>query len=63
MIWLTWRQLRTQATLTLAVLAALAVVLASTGPQLADLHTTAGRDLIQQLTSTDTALYFAGGVA
>ncbi|MFJ6463438.1 ABC transporter permease subunit [Streptomyces sp. NPDC091387] len=62
MIWLTWRQLRTQATLALAVLAVLAAALAATGPQLADLHTTAGRDLIQQLTGTDTALYFAGGV-
>ncbi|MFJ7630883.1 ABC transporter permease subunit [Streptomyces sp. NPDC097595] len=63
MIWLTWRQLRTQATLTLAVLAVLVIVLAATGPQLADLHTTAGRGLIQQLTGTDTTLYFAGGVA
>lgn len=63
MIWLTWRQLRTQATPALAVLAALAAVLAATGSQLADLHATAGRGLIQQLTGTDTILYFTGGVA
>jgi hypothetical protein len=63
MIWLTWRQFRTQATVFIGVLSALAALLAATGPRLTDLHTTAGRGLVQQLTSTDTTLYFVGGVA
>ncbi|MEV0846087.1 transporter [Streptomyces sp. NPDC049954] len=63
MIWLTWRQLRTQATAGIAPLAALAALLAATGPHLAGLHTTAGRGLVSQLTSTDTTLYFVGGMA
>ncbi|MCX5529921.1 transporter [Streptomyces sp. NBC_00006] len=62
MIWLTWRQLRTQATAVIAALAALAALLAATGPHLAGLHTTAGRGLVQQLSPTDTTLYFVGGV-
>lgn len=63
MIWLAWRQLRTQATVAIAALAVVAALLAMTGPHLADLHSTAGRGLIQQLSPTDTTLYFVGGVA
>jgi ABC-type transport system involved in multi-copper enzyme maturation permease subunit len=40
MIWLTWRQFRTQAGVVFAALAALAVILAITGPQLAHLYDT-----------------------
>ncbi|MFI5660891.1 transporter [Streptomyces sp. NPDC051684] len=63
MIWLTWRQLRTQATAVIAALVGLAALLAATGPHLTGLHTTAGRGLVQQLTPTDTTLYFVGGMA
>lgn len=40
MIWLTWRQFRTQAVVAFAALAALAVALGITGPQLAHLYQT-----------------------
>jgi hypothetical protein len=40
MIWLTWRQLRAQAAMMAAALAALAVILALTGPGLADDYST-----------------------
>ncbi len=39
MIWLTWRQFRVQALTAAAVLAASAILLAATGPQLASLYT------------------------
>jgi ABC-2 family transporter protein len=42
MIWLTWRQFRTNAWVALATLAALAVVYAVTGPHLAHLYATSG---------------------
>lgn len=42
MIWLTWRQFRTQAWVAVAALAALAVALAVTGPNLARLYRTSG---------------------
>jgi ABC-type transport system involved in multi-copper enzyme maturation permease subunit len=42
MIWLTWRQFRTQAWLALAALAAFVVALALTGPNLARLYGTSG---------------------
>ena len=42
MIWLTWRQFRTQAWVALAALAALTVALAATAPGLADLYRTSG---------------------
>jgi hypothetical protein len=38
MIWLTWRQFRTQALVIFAAVAALAIVMAVTGPQLLDLY-------------------------
>lgn len=60
MIWLAWRQFRTQAAAMLCALAALAVLLAATGTQLADLHDSTGNDLIRQLTSADRASYFTG---
>ncbi|WP_405530873.1 ABC transporter permease [Streptomyces canus] len=62
MIWLTWRQLRMQTAVVAATPAVLVALLATTGPRLAGLRATAGRDLIQQLTSADTTLYFAGAV-
>ncbi|MFF1681189.1 transporter [Streptomyces sp. NPDC058256] len=60
MIWLTWRQFRTQATVVYTALAFLAVLLAVTGPQLADLSATAGDDLFGRLTGADQTVYYLG---
>ncbi|MEU9858994.1 transporter [Streptomyces sp. NPDC047974] len=60
MIWLTWRQFRTQAAVMFAAVAALAATLAVTGPQLADLYRTAGSGLVDQVSSADQTLYYTG---
>ncbi|MFI9752732.1 transporter [Streptomyces collinus] len=60
MIWLTWRQFRTQAAVVFAAVAALAAVLAVTGPHLAGLYRTAGSGLVDQVSSADQALYYTG---
>ncbi|MER5830858.1 transporter [Streptomyces sp. NPDC002130] len=60
MIWLTWRQFRTQAAVVFAAVAVLAAVLAVTGPQLADLHRTAGSGLVDQVSGSDQSLYYTG---
>jgi len=56
MIWLTWRQLRTQAVTVYAGLLVLAGVLALTGPRLADLYGSYGQRFLSRLTGTDEAL-------
>ncbi|WP_318207478.1 MULTISPECIES: ABC transporter permease subunit [unclassified Streptomyces] len=60
MIWLTWRQFRTQAAVMFAAVAALAAALAVTGPQLADLYRAAGSRLVDQVSSADQTVYYAG---
>ncbi|MGA5285983.1 hypothetical protein [Streptomyces pseudogriseolus] len=60
MTWLTWRQFRTPAAVMFAVVAVLAVVLVTTGPQLADLYRTAGSGLVDQVSSADQTLYYTG---
>ncbi|MEV8076095.1 transporter [Streptomyces pseudogriseolus] len=60
MTWLTWRQFRIQAAVMFAVVAVLAVVLVTTGPQLADLYRTAGSGLVDQVSSADQTLYYTG---
>jgi hypothetical protein len=60
MIWLTWRQFRTQAAVMFAAVAALAAALAVTGPQLADLYRAAGSSLVDRLSSSDQTVYYAG---
>ncbi|WP_237554466.1 transporter [Streptomyces sp. SID724] len=60
MIWLTWRQFRTQAAVMFAAVAALAATLAVTGPQLAELYRTAGSGLVDQVSSSDQTLYYTG---
>ncbi|MFD7966247.1 ABC transporter permease subunit [Streptomyces zaomyceticus] len=60
MIWLTWRQFRTQAGVMLAAMAAFAAALALTGPRLADLHKAAGSSLVDRLPSSDQGLYYTG---
>ncbi|WP_328947368.1 ABC transporter permease (plasmid) [Streptomyces sp. NBC_00250] len=60
MIWLTWRQFRTQAGVMFAAMAVFAAALAVTGPQLADLYKAAGSSLVDRLSSSDQGLYYAG---
>ncbi|MFJ2610050.1 ABC transporter permease subunit [Streptomyces sp. NPDC087425] len=60
MIWLTWRQFRTQAMTVAGAVAVFTVLAAVSGPQLNDLYDTAGRNLLHRLTSTDRALYYGG---
>jgi ABC-type transport system involved in multi-copper enzyme maturation permease subunit len=55
-IWLSWRQLRIQAAAAAVGVLAAAIVLAVTGPHLADLTGT----VFDQLTRADRFLYFAG---
>ena len=63
MIWLTWRQLRLQAAIVAAAVAAVAVVLAVTGPRLAELARAGLDDVFDKLTSTDVSLFWAGLIA
>ena len=60
MIWLTWRQLRVQAAAVVVGVIALAGVLASTGPRLAELAKAGVDDVFDKLTSTDVTLFWAG---
>ncbi|MEP6697780.1 MAG: transporter, partial [Pseudonocardiales bacterium] len=62
MIWLTMRQLRTQAAAVYAVVAAAAVVLALTGGRLIDLARI-NRNVFDQLTRADRNLYYSGIIA
>ena len=57
MTWLTWRQLRGQATAVYAGVLALAIVLAVTGPHLAHLS---GTDIYDQLKPSELRLFYAG---
>jgi ABC-2 family transporter protein len=59
MIWLTWRQFRTQAAAVYAAVAAVAVVLAITGPRLVDLARI-DPDVFDRLSTADRNLFFAG---
>jgi hypothetical protein len=62
MIWLTWRQLRTQASVIYAALGALAVILVITGVGLADLSRTTGSGFFSAFSTDDarTAVYTVG---
>ena len=60
MIWLTWRQLRVQAAAVVVGVTAMAVVLAITGPRLAELAKAGVDDVFDKLTSTDVTLFWAG---
>ena len=61
MIWLTWRQFRAQAAAVYAAVAAVAVLLAITGPRLVDLAKLDG-SIFDQLTQTDQNLFMVGVV-
>jgi ABC-2 family transporter protein len=58
MIWLTWRQFRTQAAVVWAAVAAIAIVLAITGPRLLA-RTRLGGSAFDHLTTMDRNLYVA----
>jgi hypothetical protein len=62
MIWLTWRQFRTQAAVVYVTLAVLAVLLAVTGPDLVHLYQVSGNDFTDRFNAdkTDKTLYFVG---
>ncbi|MFI8101261.1 hypothetical protein [Streptomyces sp. NPDC086023] len=60
MIWLTWRQFRTQAAVVLSAVTVLAAALAVTGPRLSDLYRTSGAGLVDQISRSDQTLYYAG---
>jgi hypothetical protein len=64
-IWLTWRQLRTQAFVVYAALAALAAVLLVTGVQLADLSDAGGSGFLDRLAAggIDATMYYVGSAA
>lgn len=59
MIWLTWRQFRTQAGVVYVAVAAAGVFLAITGQRLIDLARISA-NVYDRLTKTDTNLFFAG---
>jgi hypothetical protein len=63
MIWLTWRQFRTQATAVFGAIAVLAVALAATGPRLAQLYRTRGSGFLDELGGIDSGLYVVGSLA
>ncbi len=62
MTWLIWRQIRTQFLAVYALVAACAVVLAVTGPRLAELTPVDG-SIFSQLTQFDRFTYYSGIVA
>jgi hypothetical protein len=65
MTWLAWRQLRTSAASTYAMLLLLAILLAVTGPALAHLAATAGNGFLNraQGSTADSTLYDIGWIA
>lgn len=65
MIWLTWRQFRTQGAIVSVAAAAIALALAATGAGLADLRDASESSFFQAFASDGarTALYYAGYVA
>ena len=58
MIWLTWRQFRSQAFVTTAVLVVIAVALAVTGPHLASLYSNSGLAACTAKCSTQASSFF-----
>jgi len=62
MLWLTWRQLRTQAAVVFGVLVAIAIVLAVTGPHLVHLYDTTVKPCASHGDcGTETALFTERG--
>jgi hypothetical protein len=57
MIWLTWRQLRTQAAVLYGAVALIVAALAVTGPGLAQQYRTSGSKFLTSISGTDSDLY------
>jgi hypothetical protein len=57
MIWLTWRQFRTQAVVMYAAIGVLAAVLAATGSGLAQQYHASGSSFLSDISGSDTDLY------
>ncbi|WP_042393723.1 ABC transporter permease subunit [Streptacidiphilus carbonis] len=62
MIWLTWRQFRTQAIVVYTALAGFAGVLLATGPHLPRLHAAVGSSFVQLVSGSDYDLYLCGSL-
>jgi ABC-type transport system involved in multi-copper enzyme maturation permease subunit len=63
MIWLTWRQFRTQAAVTFGAIAVIAAVLAITGPRLAGRYHTSGNNFLNEISGTNSSLYVLSWLA
>jgi hypothetical protein len=62
MIWLTWRQLRTQAFILFGIVAVFAVLLVATRPGLAAAYRTEGSAFLNNIGGTSTTLYLVGAL-
>ncbi|NUW39556.1 transporter [Nonomuraea rhodomycinica] len=58
MIWLTWRQFRTQAATVAAALVVVAAILAITGPRLAVLSSAGANPFLTRVSAADSVLYY-----
>lgn len=58
MIWLTWRQLRTQAAVVYAALVVVALVAAFTGPGVASLYHSVGNELLNRMSTADQDIFY-----
>jgi hypothetical protein len=63
MIWLTWRQFRTQAAVLYGGIAVLAAVFAATGPRLVSMYHADGVGFLNNLSGVYTGLYLFGALA
>ncbi len=63
MIWLSWRQFRTQGAVVFAAVAVFAALLAATGPRLARQYRTHGTAFLSQVSGADRDLYLFGALA
>jgi hypothetical protein len=63
MIWLTWRQLRTQVAVVFGAIAVLLALLAATGPHLVRQYHADGSRFLSDISSTDSRLYVVGVLA
>ena len=63
MIWLTWRQFRTQAVVAAAALAAFAILLAATGPHMASLYAASGLSSCYRASCQNAAGFFVSELA
>ena len=63
MIWLTWRQFRAQTVVAAAALAAFAVILGLTGPNLSHMYAASGQAGCRAFQAYETAIFLALALA